>query len=115
MLPQGALSCTFSSFSVRSPFFPAGCCQDLRLDSLGLSHYEQSSRVGEYSYYKTELSGKFTYRQAGGDNFLYYMPDLKIWMVGEELYANYGGILNRNINDCPEGTWAHQVEVGCQS
>ena len=43
--------------------FCSACCQNLNLDSLGMSHFEQADRVGDYEYYKTELSGKYTYRQ----------------------------------------------------
>ena len=68
-----------------------------------MSHSEQAERVGDYTYYKTEVSGKYSYRQVGGNNFLFYVPQDGNWMVGEELYSNYGGLMNRNTGNCPEG------------
>lgn len=68
-----------------------------------MAHSEQANRVGDYTYVKTEPSGKFTYQQVGGNNFLYYLPELGYWMVGEDLYANYGGLMNFDDLDCPEG------------
>ena len=49
------------------------CCETFLLASDGDAAVQQSSRLGEYNLVEISSSGKGTYSQANGDNYLFYV------------------------------------------
>ena len=65
--------------------------------------FNQGQRLGDYAYFMSDSDGRRVYKQVGGDNFLYWVRDSQVWMVGQDIGVDYGGILNRGSAQCPEG------------
>eukprot|EP00095_Tigriopus_kingsejongensis_P009689 maker-scaffold84_size396325-snap-gene-2.37 protein:Tk09689 transcript:maker-scaffold84_size396325-snap-gene-2.37-mRNA-1 annotation:"pan domain-containing protein" len=85
------------------------CCQELRLDATGMGDFYQGDRLGLYRKYVETSSGRNVYQQVGGEQFLYYL-DSGLWMVGDTVGNDLGGILNRGSAQCPEdltGDWEY--------
>lgn len=78
------------------------CCQDLDLDSSGMGDFYQGNRLGRYSKHTQMANGRWVYKQSQGDNYLFWLADQKIWMVGTKVGQDIGGILYRGSPICPE-------------
>ncbi|TRY79651.1 hypothetical protein TCAL_06582 [Tigriopus californicus] len=78
------------------------CCEEILLDTSGMGDFYQGQRLGYYKKYLDTASGRFVYQQVGGDQFMYYLESQGIWMVGETVGQDLGGILNRGDSQCPE-------------
>ena len=77
------------------------CCQSLTVSSNGLTADQQWTRLGRY-----ELTGSYAekavYTQDNQENFLYYMPDLSLWYIGDKgIGVNRAAILNWGDETCP--------------
>ena len=47
------------------------------------------------------------YLQINGDNYLFWLAPSGPWMVGETVGTDYGGLLNRGSETCPEDLTAY--------
>ena len=79
----------------------ASCCEALTVYSPGLTLEMQWTRLGRYILTGTSQGGKPVYTQDNMENFLYYMPDLSLWYIGDKLGVNMAGILNFGDETCP--------------
>jgi len=77
-----------------------GCCSEVKLYSTGFAENYQASRMGTYNNIG-QAGGRALFQQSGGNNFLFYLPEKSIWMVGPDVGKDYGGILNRESGECP--------------
>ena len=59
--------------------------------------------TGIYPKHCPEFGIVLSNSQVGGNSYLYYLADIGVWMVGEQLYVNGGGIVNWADEQCPEG------------
>ena len=79
------------------------CCETLEIDSGGMGGFYQRPLLGTYTKYVEESSGRFTYAQMEGNNYLYYLEASGMWMIGPNLYQTDGGLRNTGSSQCPEG------------
>merc|ERR1719300_875992 len=79
----------------------ASCCDSITLSSGGMGDFYQAERLGLYIKSGSSSSGKSIYSQQGGSNYLFYLANQGIWMVGPDVGKDYGGILNRESGECP--------------
>ena len=89
-------------FLIPSTSFPGPCCDDLDLETDGFAEDYQGDRLGRYYKISQTNDGRAVYQQTGGANFLFWLADQRVWMVGEEIGRDFGGILNRENGACPE-------------
>jgi len=89
------------------PVAPGSCCGTILLDGGSMSDLYQSERMGNYRYTYTDGNGRPVYDQIMGDNYLFWLAPSGPWMVGETVGQDYGGLLNRGSERCPEDLTAY--------
>merc|ERR1711973_678143 len=50
-----------------------GCCDSLTLETVGMGHFYQGTRLGKYVLSGQSSSGRGVYSQQGGDNYLFFL------------------------------------------
>merc|ERR1711872_268623 len=93
---------TFITISVGDEAKKSGCCETISIRSGGMGDFYQGERLGEYIKSGSSSSGKSIYSQQGGSNYLFYLANQGIWMVGPDVGKDFGGILNRDSGNCLE-------------
>ena len=84
------------------------CCTELSIHSGGMASLYQFERMGDYQMISMDSDGKYVYQEIRGgnqDQYLSFVMDQGLWMVGEGIHVNDGGIRNRNNGLCPEGNY----------
>jgi len=84
------------------PDSPSACCGSIKLDGGSMSDLYQNARMGNYRLTHTDANGRPVYDQINGDNYLFWLAPSGPWMVGETVGTDYGGLLNRGTETCPE-------------
>jgi len=97
------------------PFNPdTDCCKRLTFTSTGaIPDSIQSHVLGTYEYVDEGQVNTLVYRKKNHeswltDDYLYYMPDLSLWYVGNQVGVNMGFVMNTDDAKCPENltkTW----------
>jgi len=78
------------------------CCGTIKLDGGSMSDLYQKERMGNYRLTHTDGNGRPVYDQINGANYLFWLAPSGPWMVGETVGSDYGGLLNRGTETCPE-------------
>merc|ERR1712130_29977 len=92
------------------------CCSStspVTFETTGMGNFYQGERLGTYEPVGQSSDGRSMYKQRGGDNFLFYLAESRVWMMGPEPGRDFGGVLNRGSGNCPEeltSPWEYYVD-----
>merc|ERR1712018_198288 len=73
------------------------CCSStypVTFETTGMGNFYQGERLGTYEPVGQSSDGRSMYKQRGGDNFLFYLAEPRVWMMGPEPGRDFGGVLN---------------------
>merc|ERR1711971_636380 len=88
------------------------CCSST-FETTGMGSFYQGERLGTYEAVGQSSDGRSMYKQQGGDNFLFFLAEAGLWMMGPEPGRDFGGVLNRGAGSCPEeltSAWEYYVD-----
>merc|ERR1712228_46091 len=106
---------TFITISVGDEPKKSSCCETISIRSGGMGDFYQGERLGEFVKSGSSSSGRSIYKQTEGANYLFYLANQGIWMVGPNVGQDFGGVLNREAGECPETLtedWAMEAVCG---
>merc|ERR1711971_636469 len=81
------------------------CCSStspITFETTGMGSLYQGERLGTYEAVGQSSDGRSMYKQQGGDNFLFFLAEAGVWMMGPEPGRDFGGVLDRGAGSCPE-------------
>merc|ERR1712212_838311 len=63
------------------------CCSStspVTFETTGMGNFYQGKRLGTYEAVGQSSEGRSMYKQRGGDNFLFFLAEAGLWMMGPE-------------------------------
>merc|ERR1711971_674942 len=72
-----------SSSNSKGPSSSSTCCSST-FETTGMGSFYQGERLGTYEAVGQSSDGRSMYKQQGGDNFLFFLAEAGLWMMGPE-------------------------------